>query len=199
MGNVTLFCEKCGEPNSAEVKHCIHCGSPIEGPSQEFLAQAASSELEGRRFDLKILLPGIKVGAVAGVISGLIWGLFRLFIYSAIFSGSGLSIAGMTVGGILLLGIYLIFNVICGIVTGSVLAFFSVIHDVSGCRFYSVIVNIIIGLFVTFPIMFLQTIGLGSTLPIFIGCIKCIISGAIGGSLFATTIPLIYQQYFTNK
>ena len=199
MATVTLFCEKCGEPNTAEVKHCIHCGSPVEGPSQEFLEQASSSELEGKRFDLNILLPGIKVGAVAGIISGLIWGLFRLVVYSAIFSASGMNIGGMAVGGILLLGVYLVFNVICGIVTGSVLAFFSVIHDVSGCRFYSVIVNIIIGLFVTFPIMFLQTIGMGSTLPIFFGCVKCIISGFIGGALFATTIPIIYQQYFTNK
>jgi len=123
MSKITIFCQECGEPNSDENTCCNNCGTPIE-VSPEFLEEITSAPIE-TRFDVKTLIPGVQAGAIAGVVSGLIWGLFRLFIFSAMFSGSTLSFCGMTFGGIVLLAVYIGFNIFCGILTGCFLSLMS--------------------------------------------------------------------------
>ncbi|HPZ09474.1 MAG TPA: hypothetical protein PL110_15320 [Candidatus Eremiobacteraeota bacterium] len=197
MSKITIFCQECGEPNSDENTCCNNCGTPIE-VSPEFLEEITSAPIE-TRFDVKTLIPGVQAGAIAGVVSGLIWGLFRLFIFSAMFSGSTLSFCGMTFGGIVLLAVYIGFNIFCGILTGCFLSFFNVIHDIIQSRFISIIVNIIIALVIAFPVMLLQTLATRSTVFLFIGFFYNVLSGIIGGTLFSITIPFIYNQYFSSK
>jgi hypothetical protein len=182
LAKITLFCPKCSEANTDETKNCIKCGELLEGPSKDFIEEISMDNM--KKVELKDILPGIKVGAIAGIISGLFWGLPKLLIFT---SGC------LGYKGIIILPIYLISNIIFGIITGSVLAFFGELGNMSPIK--SIIINILISLTLNIPLTILPAIIAGSTMPIFFAVIISIISGTMGGGIFGYTIPIIYNQY----
>jgi len=73
MSIITVFCQGCGEPNSSGLSNCTNCEAPLEAPSKDFLAENQENQVTGLHW--KTFLPGVKAGAIAGVVSGLFWGL----------------------------------------------------------------------------------------------------------------------------
>jgi len=191
MSKVTIFCPACSEPNSEGTKNCVKCGEPLEGPSKDFIEEINLASM--KKVEFKDIFPGIKAGLIAGTIAGLAWGLIKICTLPVC------SVAGYTMTGIIILPIYLIFNIICGVITGSILAFFGDLGDIQSSQIKAIIVNIIISILMAIPWLIIPCIATGSIAPIFLAFIAPVFKGFLGGGLLGTLTWVINKQYLGKK